>query len=52
MLRWLPGAWLEHVPARDLAEADITTLAEAWEQDPGVVRTALIASGCYEAVKE
>jgi hypothetical protein len=43
------GAALENVPARDLAEADITTLADRWAQDPGVTRAALLASGLYDA---
>jgi hypothetical protein len=36
------------VPARDLTQADLNGLAEAWEMDPGAVRAALLASGCYE----
>lgn len=43
------GSALDDVPARDLTEADINTLADRWEQDPGVTHTALIASGLYEA---
>lgn len=46
------GAALENVPARDLAEADINTLADRWEQDPGVTRAALLASGLYEPASE
>lgn len=43
------GSALDDVPARDLAEADINTLADRWEQDPGVTRAALIDSGLYKA---
>lgn len=42
------GTALDNVPARDLLDADINALAERWEQDPGVTRAALIASGLYE----
>jgi hypothetical protein len=42
------GAALENVPARDLAEADINTLADRWAQDPGATRDALLASGLYD----
>lgn len=42
------GSALDNVPARDLEQADINTLADRWKQDPGVTRAALIASGLYE----
>lgn len=43
------GTAIDNVPARDLAQADINTIADDWEQDPGVVCRALIASGLYAA---
>lgn len=42
------GAALPDVPARDLVEADVNTIAVLWDKDPGVVASELKASGLYE----
>lgn len=42
------GMYIVGVPARDLYEADINELADAWEKDPGIVAAELRASRLYE----
>ena len=41
------GAAIPDVPARDLESADLNTLADLWDKDPGIVAAELIASGLY-----
>jgi hypothetical protein len=42
------GATLPDVPPRDLEVADINSIADRWQHDPGVARRALIDSGLYK----